>query len=77
MPVFLLKAAAWIGNSWFGKLLLEFVLEKLTNAVNKLLKKNKDVAQAKVDAEKSTQPLKDAKTDEEIKKAAKDALSGF
>lgn len=74
---------AWIARSWVGKLALEFLWGKLVGLFTKLAaaakaewdrrQLNKKI---KEDAEASVDPLKKAKTKEEIDAATDDALDG-
>lgn len=63
--------------SWFLKILLDWFLEKIIGLFSSLYKKYKKDEEIKENAKESVQPLKDAKTGEEIKNATKSALDGF
>jgi hypothetical protein len=65
---------AWLGSTWFGKLILNYAWGKVTDIITRaynVYKKQRDIdAKAKASAQK----VKDAKTEDELEEAAKDIL---
>lgn len=77
MPAFILAALGWIANSWLGKLVIDIVIGKLVAWAKSVIATREARKKAQEEAAKSVQPLKDAKTGEEIDKATNDALDHF
>lgn len=60
-----------------GQFVLNFIVGKLAEAIATWWKKRQRHKEIDREAEKSTKPLKDAKTAEEIDHATDDALNGL
>jgi hypothetical protein len=63
--------------AWLVKTIIPILIAKLTSAIISYEKMQREKAQAKLDADKSVQPLKDAKSADEINKAIDTSLDKF
>lgn len=74
MPVFLVNLFSWLARTPMGQLFISYIGNKLVGLVKDYLAKREKKKQIREDVQKKLQPLKDAKTAQEIDDAISDAL---
>lgn len=77
MPAFITAVLAWIAKSRAGQLILGMLTDRLVSFVRGIIAKYKTNKDADESANKSVEALKNAKTKEEIDKAADSALDNL
>lgn len=73
----LLRALAWVASSALGRFVIDIIVSKLAQIANDIYLSQKRRKENKEKSQESVDPLKKAKTADEIDKATDSALDGF
>lgn len=76
MPAIVAAAFAWIARSWFGKMVLEFLLGRLMDFLKVKIEERKRRLEIEKQARESVEKLKNAKDGKGIDDSVDSALDG-
>ena len=68
---------SWLANSWLGRLVAKYVIDRLTAMYTSYVEQKKAKAATIDQAKKDSESIKKAETPNEIDKAADDVLNHF